>query len=112
MAHFAKVEDGMVTSVLVVPDEHESDGNGYLSALGLGSGWVQTSYNTHGGVHYGPDGEPDGGAALRYNYAGVGFTYDTDADAFIPPQPDPAEGGVWTLNEATMLWDWTPDEAP
>lgn len=110
MAHFAKVENGLVTSVLVIPDEHEADGNSYLSGLGFGDGWVQTSYNTHGNIHYGPDGEPDGGVPLRYNYAGVGFTYDPVRDAFIPPEPDPSDEGTWALDDATLLWTLVPNE--
>lgn len=94
MAHFARVEDGLVTDVLVVPDEHEADGNGYLNGLGLDGVWVQTSYNTSAGVHSG------GGTPLRYNYAGVGFTYDAVRDAFIPPRPYSS----WVLDEATCLW--------
>jgi hypothetical protein len=63
--------------------------------------WLQTSYNTHGGVHYGEDGQPDNGIPLRKNYAGIGFTYYRFRDAFIPPQPFAS----WTLNEDTCLWD-------
>jgi hypothetical protein len=102
MAHYAKVEDEIVTSVLVVPDEQEHDGEAYLNGLGLEGRWVQTSYNTRGGVHYGPDGEPDGGTPLRYNYAGIGFTYDEARDAFIPPRP---EDGEWVLNDDTLIWE-------
>ena len=57
--------------------------------------WIQTSYNTHGGVHI------NGGTPLRKNYAGVGYTYDFTRDAFIPPKPFAS----WTLNETTCLWD-------
>jgi hypothetical protein len=96
MAHFARVEDGVVTDVLVVPDEREGDANDFLNGLGLTGVWVQTSYNTAGGVH------ANGGVPLRYNYAGVGFTYDPTRDAFIPPMPDEGE---WVLNEDTCLWD-------
>ena len=110
MAHYAKVEDGLVTSVLVVPDEHEGDGEAYLNGLGLEGRWVQTSYNTRGNVHYGQDGEPDGGVALRYNYAGVGYAYDEDRDAFVAPEPDPIEGGVWVLDDATLTWQFVPEE--
>jgi hypothetical protein len=99
MAHFAKVEDGIVTSVLVVPDDHEAEGEAYLNGLGLEGRWIQTSYNTYGGVHA-EDGTP-----LRYNYAGVGFAYDDVRDAFIPPRPDlEPEDGMWVLDETTMLW--------
>jgi hypothetical protein len=108
MAHFAKVDGGIVASVLVVPDEHEHDGEEYLNSLGLEGRWLQTSYNTHGGVHYGPDGEPDGGVSLRYNYAAVGFSYDAERDAFVAPQPDPLEGGDWVLSEDTLIWAFVP----
>jgi len=96
MAHYAKVENGIVASVLVVPDEHEHDGNEYLNGLGLDGVWLQTSYNTSGGVH------SDGGVPVRYNYAGVGYSYDSARDAFIPPMP---EEGSWVLNEETCLWE-------
>lgn len=95
MSHFAKVEDGIVTEVLVITQDVIDTGMFGDPAL-----WVQTSYNTRGGVHYGEDGEPDG-PGLRKNYAGIGFTYDRIRDAFIPPQPFPS----WTLNEQTCLWD-------
>jgi hypothetical protein len=87
MAHFAKVEDGIVTHVIVA-DQSEID-----SGL-LGAGWVQTSYNTIGGQH--PEGRP-----LRKNYAGIGYAYDANRDAFIPPKPYDS----WILNEETCLWD-------
>jgi hypothetical protein len=87
MSHFAKVENGIVTQVIVAEQDVIDSGL-------FGTGWVQTSYNTHGGQH--PEGRP-----LRKNYAGVGFTYDTQRDAFIPLQPFPS----WTLNETTCLWD-------
>ena len=94
MSHFAKVENGIVTQVIVAEQDVIDSGI-------FGHGWVQTSYNTHGGVHHGADGKPDGGVALRKNYAGIGYTYDEQRDAFIPPQPYPS----WTLNEETCLWD-------
>ena len=87
MAHFAKVENGIVTQVIVA-------GQDVIDSGMFGTGWVQTSYNTHGGQH--PEGRP-----LRKNYAGVGYTYDTQRDAFVPPQPYAS----WTLNETTCLWD-------
>lgn len=88
MSHFAKVEDGIVTEVLVI--EQDVIDTGLFGDPAL---WVQTSYNTHGGQH--PEGRP-----LRKNFAGIGYTYDADRDAFIPPQPFPS----WTLNEDTCLW--------
>jgi len=97
MAHFAKVVNGVVDQVIVAEPEF------FDTFVDSSPGeWIQTSYNTKGGVHYNPEtGEPDGGVALRKNYAGVGFTYDRDKDAFIPPQPYPS----WTLNEESCLWE-------
>jgi hypothetical protein len=95
MAHFAKVEDGLVTDVLVISQDVIDTG-----AFGDPSLWVQTSYNTRGGVHYGPDGQPDG-PGMRKNYAGIGFAYDSLLDAFIPPKPYPS----WLLDTQTCLWD-------
>ena len=88
MSHFAKVEDGIVTEVLVIEQDVVDSGLFGDPAL-----WVQTSYNTVGGQH--PEGRP-----LRKNFAGVGYTYDVERDAFIPPQPFPS----WSLNEDTCLW--------
>ena len=97
MAHFAKVENGIVTQVIVAEPEF------FDTFVDSSPGqWIQTSYNTHGGVHYSPEtGEPDGGVALRKNYAGIGYTYEAARDAFIPPQPYPS----WNLNEDTCLWE-------
>jgi len=96
MSHFAKVENGTVTQVIVVEQDVIDSG-----IFGDKSLWVQTSYNTRGGVHYGADGNPDGGVALRKNYAGTGYTYDSQRDAFIPPTPYAS----WVLNEETCRWD-------
>ena len=89
MAHFAKVQNGIVTEVLVVEQDVIDVG-----LFGDPTLWVQTSYNTVGGQH--PEGRP-----LRKNYAGIGYTYDAERDAFIPPQPFAS----WALNEDTCLWD-------
>lgn len=104
MAHFARVENGIVTHVLVVPNEEEHRGEEYLNAIGLEGRWIQTSYNTWGNQHL------LGGEPLRGNYAGKGFSYDEERDVFIPPQPD----GHWVLNEETLLWEnpeatWVPN---
>ena len=97
MSSFAKVEDGVVTQVLVVEQEFIDTG-----ALGDANQWVQTSYNTRGGKHYDPNtGEEDSGTPLRKNYAGKGYTYDSVKDAFYAPQPYPS----WTLNEDTCYWE-------
>jgi hypothetical protein len=97
MAHFAKVLDGTVTQVIVAEPEF------FDKFIDSSPGeWIQTSYNTRGGVHYDPNtGEADGGVALRKNYAGIGFAYDADRDAFIPPQPYAS----WTLDDASCLWE-------
>lgn len=96
MAYFARIENGLVTSVLAVSDAEEHRGQEFLSVdLGLGGTWIQTSYNTRGGVHL------LGGTPLRKNYAGIGFTYDPDRDAFISPKPFPS----WTLDEETCWWE-------
>ena len=92
MSHFAKVEDGIVTAVIVAEQD-------FIDKHCEGM-WVQTSYNTRGGIHYGQDGKPDGGTALRKNYAGIGYTYDEDRDAFIPPKPYDS----WLLDEDTCIW--------
>ena len=89
MSHFAKVENGIVTQVIVVEQDVLNTG-----AFGDPASWVQTSYNTHAGQH--PEGRP-----LRKNYAGIGFTYDSARDAFYAPQPFPS----WTLDEATCVWN-------
>jgi len=93
MAHFAQIEDGLVTQVIVVANEVLQDSQGneieqqgidFCSEL-LGGTWIQTSYNNN----------------LRKNYAGRDMTYDLTRDAFIPPKPYPS----WTLIEDTCLWE-------
>ena len=99
MGHFAKVSNGIVTRVIVA--EADFFNNFVDDSPGK---WIQTSYNTRGGVHYKPNtNEPseDQSKALRKNYAGIGYTYDATKDAFIPPQPF----NSWTLNEDTCLWN-------
>lgn len=96
MAHFAKVENGTVTQVVVAEADFIATG-----ALGDPASWIQTSYNTRGNVHYGPDGQPDGGEALRGNYAGIGYVYDKPNDVFYAPQPFPS----WILNIGSWTWE-------
>jgi hypothetical protein len=92
MAHFAKLDkNNFVVFVTVGRDEDKED---ELTAR-TGDVYKQTSYNTKGGVHI------LGGTPFRKNYAGIGFVYDTQRDAFIPPKPFPS----WVLNEDTCLWD-------
>ena len=98
MAHFAKVVDGKVTQVIVAEREFFATFQDPTPGE-----WVQTSYNTRGGVHYDPaTGEPsaDQTKALRKNYAGIGYTYDPLRDAFIPPKPSPDA----TLDEFSCTW--------
>ena len=90
MAHYAKVVDGKVTQVIV------AEADFFTTFVDSSPGaWIQTSYNTHGGVH------KNGGTPLRKNYAGVGYSYDAAKDAFIPPQPYAS----WVLDDATCLWN-------
>tara|TARA_B110000211_G_C13739373_1_gene403855 strand:+ start:267 stop:617 length:351 start_codon:yes stop_codon:yes gene_type:complete len=91
MAHYAKVSNNLVIQVIVAEPEF------FDTFVDSSPGeWIQTSYNTNGGVHL-----SGGGAPLRKNYAGVGFTYDVTRDAFIPPQPY----NSWTLNEDSCQWE-------
>ena len=105
MASFAKIGlNGKVIEVQSVVNEVLHDSNGveqenigidFLTKLTGWAIWKQTSYNTVGGVH------KLGGTPFRKNHASVGYTYDEDRDAFIPPKPFPS----WVLNETTCLWD-------
>ena len=105
MSHFAEISgsNNIVTNVLVASHQFISGG-----AVGALSNWVQTSYNTKGGVHYGLDATgsyvADGGTQLRKNYAGIGHTYDESRDAFIAPQPEPSASIPYVLNEESCLW--------
>jgi hypothetical protein len=93
MGHFAKVENGIVTQVIVAEQD-------FINSGAVGTGWIQTSYNTRGGIHYGQDGQPDGGVALRGNYAGIDYTYDATNDVFYAPKPYPS----WTISAPTWIW--------
>ena len=99
MSHFAKVVSGTVTQVIVAEPEF------FNTFVDSSPGeWIQTSYNTRGGVHYNPNSNTpsdDQSKALRKNYAGIGYTYDAQKDAFIPPKPYAS----WTLNESSCLWE-------
>lgn len=99
MGHYAKVVNGEVTQVIV------AEADFFNSFVDTSPGeWIQTSYNTRGGVHYQANtNEPseDQTKALRKNYAGLGFTYDRTRDAFIPPKPYAS----WVLNDDSCLWE-------
>ena len=99
MAHYAKVKNGIVERVVVAEEDfyqtfpERFDGE-----------WIQTSYNTRGGVYYIPHTATpaeDQSKALRKNYAGIGYTYDRVKDAFIPPKPFDS----WSLNEESCIWE-------
>ena len=124
MSHFAKVHNGIVTKVIVAEQEFidkfvDNDPGE----------WIQTSYNTREGIHRAPNSmEPDGGIALRKNFAGVGYVYDEDRDAFyLPSPPYPSwsldedsctwkapipkpEDGDYNWNEDTQSWDFVPPD--
>jgi len=90
MGHYAKVVEGKVTQVIVAEPDF------FTTFVDSSPGeWLQTSYNTRGGVHQ------LGGTPLRKNYAGVGYSYSSILDAFIPPKPYAS----WMLNEDTCLWE-------
>ena len=106
MSYFANVltltdGKGIVNDVIAAGQDVIDSG-----MFGDSSLWWKTSYNTLGNVHYGPDGQPDGGIALRANYAGIGYTLDTTVvqegviGVFYSPQPYPS----WVLNTQTYLW--------
>lgn len=107
MSYFANVPTitngkGIVNDVIAVEQDVIDSGD-----FGEPSLWWQTSYNTHGNVHYGQDGQPDGGVALRANYAGIGYTLDTTVvqngvtGVFYAPQPYPS----WILSTQTYEWE-------
>tara|TARA_R100001460_G_scaffold31892_1_gene62731 strand:- start:149 stop:526 length:378 start_codon:yes stop_codon:yes gene_type:complete len=99
MAHYAKVQNGIVTQVIV------AEADFFKTFVDDTAGtWVQTSYNTRGGVHYKANSSTpssDQSKALRKNYAGIGFIYDSDKDVFYEPQPYAS----WTLNTNSYLWE-------
>jgi hypothetical protein len=106
MASFAKIENNIVITVVSVVNEVLKDSNGIeQESIGIqflktlynepNAIWKQTSYNTHGGVH------SSGGTPLRKNHAGIGYTYDSQRDAFIAPKPF----NSWILNESTCIWE-------
>tara|TARA_R110002153_G_scaffold46704_1_gene131819 strand:- start:36 stop:398 length:363 start_codon:yes stop_codon:yes gene_type:complete len=95
MKNYAKIDDGFVETIIVAEQEFVDN---------LDGTWVQTCRDTRGGVHYEPDSETPSGdqsKALRKNYAGIGYVYDSTRDAFYEPQPYPS----WLLNETTCIWE-------
>lgn len=101
MAHYAQVINNIVHSVIVAEQD-------FIDTLPNPEQWIQTSYNTRGGVHYNSEtNEPseDQSKALRYNYAGIGFIYDSTHDAFYAPEPEPINGETYILNLNTFTWE-------
>jgi len=98
MSHFAKVVNGIVERVIVAEQDF------FETFVDSTPGeWIQTSYNTKGGLHYDPNtGFPDNGVALRGNYAGKGYIYDIENDVFYPPKPYPS----WIISAPD--WTWKP----
>lgn len=126
MSHFAKVDENDIV-VDVIRAEQDFIDSGFV---GDPASWIQSSYNTRHGVHYGSDGKPDGGKALRANHASVGAIYDRANDVFYEPRPldypsfvisgapewkwtfpipRPAEGYKYTWDEATVSWILKPE---
>lgn len=105
MAHWAELDENNLVLRVIVGNNNDPD-EGYQWIMeNLGGTWIKTSYNTYGGKH------TRGGEPLRKNYAGVGFTYDPELDAFIPPKPVEIEleaGYEWQLDKDTCLWVETP----
>jgi len=99
MSHYAKVNNGIVVSVIVAEEDFFTNGHFVDTSPG---NWIKTSYNTRGGIHYGADGQPDNGVALRANYAGLGYIYDATNDVFHEPQPYAS----WTISAPS--WTWIP----
>jgi hypothetical protein len=94
MAHFAQLDENNIVVQVIVGVDEPHDGEA-IYAQTTGTIWKKTSYNTVGGIHL------LGGTPFRKNYAGIGFTYDAQRDAFIPPQPFPS----WVLDEQTCQWN-------
>jgi hypothetical protein len=107
MAHWAEIDKNNIVLRVTVGDNNETDEGYQWLVDNIGGTWIKTSYNSYAGVHYTTDEEGNkiasGKSHLRYNYAGVGFTYDPVNDAFIPPKPDNEE--TWFLNEETFIWE-------
>lgn len=94
MAHYAELDDNNIVLRVIVGVDEPHDGEA-IYAQTTGTIWKKTSYNTYAGEHL------LGGTPFRKNYAGIGFTYDSQRDAFIAPKPYAS----WTLNEQTCQWD-------
>jgi hypothetical protein len=90
MSHFAQIDTNNIVTQVIVAEQDVIDSG----LFGSPASWIQTSYNTHGGQH------AQGGTPMRKNYAGIGYSYDSALDAFIPPKPF----NSWVLDNNTCLW--------
>ena len=112
MTYFAKIATQNILNKYIVTSVIRADQEFVDTQSGT---WILTDYNTYGNVHYAPSppaepNTPDGLPAIRANYAGVGFTYDSLNDVFYAPMP--TDPGTWVLNTSTWLWeDTTPPKA-
>lgn len=117
MAYFAELDpNNIVLRVVSIGDQFLLDENGQeVEQLGIDfchqlfgadTVWKQTSYNTYAGQH------ANGKTPLRKNYAGIGYKYDSERDAFIPPIPPTLEGNEWQLDEETCIWVLVPTNNP
>lgn len=95
MAHWAELDDNNIVLRVTVGSNDDPDEGFQWLLDNLGGRWVQTSYNS----------------TIRKNFAGIGYTYDEERDAFIPPKPKLLDqNGKWVLNEETCRWDWVESE--
>ena len=103
MAHYAFLDENNIVTMVIVGKEEGEEDTDWEQWYGnyAGVACKQTSYNTRGGIHYGQDNQPDNGTPFRKNYAGIGFIYDAERDAFVNPKPFPS----WMLNEDTCQWE-------
>lgn len=103
MSHFAEIDPSTNKVIRVIVAEQDFIDSG---AVGDKKNWFQTSYNTRNGVHYGTAANgvyvPDGGTALRGNYAGHGYEYHSGHDVFVPPKPEGCDS--WTID--TSRWEY------
>lgn len=104
MAHWAQIDENNIVTQLVVTDNNDFNDEGYdFVTRTFGGRWLKTSYNTKRGVHQ------LGGTPFRKNFAGIGFIYDEEKDAFCEPKPDSLEGAPdWVFNDETCCWDIGP----
>lgn len=106
MAHFAKIEDGVVTEVVVVDNAHESNGQAYLNSLGLEGTWVQTSYNANFGKKFAAIGDTYVASTGNFKPAQPfpSWTWNVSAWGWLAPKPRPEDGKDYAWNEQLLEW--------